>query len=51
MKKQLAALFCTGVMTISLFAGAAFAEDTGSVEGIQASRMRGRDRGDGEGSS
>ena len=37
MKKQLAALFCTGVMTISLFAGAAFAEDTGSVEGIQAS--------------
>ena len=37
MKKQFTALFCAGVMAASLMTVTAFADDTGSVEGIQAS--------------
>ena len=37
MKKQLAALFIAGAMTLGLTSGMVFAEDTGSTEGIQAS--------------
>ena len=37
MKKQFTALFCAGIMAASLMTVTAFADDTGSVEGIQAS--------------